>query len=114
MILAFQDKKFEKECQDEKLLRRHHGAQRAKLLQRRLAQLRAAPTLAALWPPYSGPARCHELSSNLRGFFSVDLDHPYRLLFQPNQNPVPQRPEGGIDWTQITALKILRVEDTHE
>ena len=65
-------------------------------------------------PPYSGPARCHQLKGNRAETFSVDLEHPYRLLFCPNHNPIPVREEGGFDWSQITAIEIIGVEDTHD
>jgi hypothetical protein len=49
-----------------------------------------------------------------RGKFSLDLDGPYRLLLVANHTPVPARPEGGIDWTRITAVETLGVENTYE
>lgn len=113
MEIVFADGRLEKDCNDERRLIRRHGPRRAELLKRRLMQLRAAPNLAIFHPPYSGPARCHELTGNRRGVFSMDLDHPYRLLFRPAHNPVPFRPEGGIDWTNVTTVEIIGVEDTH-
>ena len=64
-------------------------------------------------PPMSPPHRCHELTGNRKGQLSMDLDHPYRLLFQPNHDPLPVRKEGGLDWNLVTAIKILEIEDTH-
>ena len=43
----------------------------------------------------------------------MDLDHPYRLLFAPLHEPLPLREEGGLDWTSVTAINILKIEDTH-
>lgn len=114
MDTDFADRKLEKVCNDERRLLKRYGKKRGKLLKRRLAQLRAAPTLATFYPPYSGSARCHELKENLKGALSVDLDHPYRLLFKPAHNPLPVRDEGGLDWGGITAVVILGVEDTHD
>ncbi|NOY16048.1 MAG: killer suppression protein, partial [Gammaproteobacteria bacterium] len=54
-----------------------------------------------------------ELTGNRKGTLSLDLDGPYRLIIQPMNNPLPERPEGGLDWHRITAIKILGVEDTH-
>ena len=48
------------------------------------------------------------------GQLSMDLDHPYRLIFTPDHDPYPERPEGGLDWRQVTAINILGVEDTHD
>lgn len=45
---------------------------------------------------------------------SLDLDHPYRLIFEPANEPIPTKPDGGLDWNKVTAVRILGVEDTHE
>jgi hypothetical protein len=37
-----------------------------------------------------------------------------RLLFIPDQNPMPRKEDGGLDWTQVIAVKIVGVRDTHE
>lgn len=58
--------------------------------------------------------RCHELTGDRAGQLSIDLDHPYRLVFRPDHVPPPQRPEGGLDWSQVTAILIIEVVDTHE
>ena len=114
MNITFKTKKLQKIFNQQKELIRKYGERRAKLMQLRLVQLHAAQSLADLWPPYSGPARCHQLKGNRAETFSVDLEHPYRLLFCPNHNPIPVREEGGFDWSQITAIEIIGVEDTHD
>jgi proteic killer suppression protein len=43
----------------------------------------------------------------------MDLDHPYRLLFEVANDPVPIRKEGGLDWENVTVIRILGVENTH-
>jgi plasmid maintenance system killer protein len=109
--IQFGNAKLAKESNSAKLLLKAHGEARAKLIRRRLDALRAAVVLADL---RNTPGRLHELKGDRKGQFSLDLDGPYRLLFVANHNPVPARPEGGIDWTRITAVTILGVEDTHE
>ncbi|MCK5524627.1 MAG: HigA family addiction module antidote protein [Thiomargarita sp.] len=113
MNITFKTKKLQKLFNQKKELIRKYGERRAKLMQLRMIQIQAAQSLADLGPPYSGPARCHELKGNRAGTFSVDLEHPYRLLFYPNHDPVPTREEGGIDWSQITAIEIIGVENTY-
>ena len=44
----------------------------------------------------------------------MDLDHPYRLIFIPHHKPAPKLDDGGLNWSKITAIKILGIEDTHE
>lgn len=113
MIITFSDKKLEKTCNSDREMRRKCGAKRAKLLQRRLAQLAAAPSLETLNPSYGGPGRCHELTGSWSGCLTVDLDGPYRLLFRPGHNPVPQKADGGLEWDAVTAIEIVGIEDTH-
>ncbi|OAD18842.1 killer suppression protein HigA [Candidatus Thiomargarita nelsonii] len=94
MNITFKTKKLQKLFNQKTDMIRKYGERRAKLIQLRLVQLQAAQSLADLGPPYSGPARCHELRGNRAGIFSVDLEHPYRLLFCPKHEPVPTREEG--------------------
>lgn len=58
-------------------------------------------------------ARCHELSGNRAGQLSVDLEHPYRLLFIVGNNPRPERESGGLDWEGVTEIEIIAIADTH-
>jgi plasmid maintenance system killer protein len=109
--IQFKTEKLAKECNSTKLLIRAHGEARAKLVRRRLDALRAANVLEDL---RNTPGRLHELRGDRKGQFSLDLDGPYRLLFTANHDPTPARPDGGIDWTRISAVMILGVEDTHD
>ena len=59
------------------------------------------------------PGRCHELLGDLKGVLSIDLVHPQRLLFVPQEVPPPKKPDGGLDWTRVEAIEITSIEDTH-
>ena len=78
----------------------------------RLNELAAADSLRDI--SHLPPPRLHELSGNRAGQFSVDLDHPYRLLFIPAHDPVPVLENGGIDKSQVTEVEIIGIVDTHE
>ena len=114
MDLSFRTPKLDKQFREGRKLQALHGERRARLIMRRMQELRAAQTLGDLWPPYSGPGRCHELTGDRAGQLSLDLDHPYRLIFEPDHVPRPERPEGGLDWSRVTSVRILGVEDTHD
>lgn len=114
MGIRFANRKLEKECNDQRLLQRRHGARRSKLLTNRLAVLAAASCLADLGPPYRGPMRCHELTADRAGQLSIDLDHPYRLVFLADHEPPPERQQGGLDWSGVSCIYILEIADTHE
>ena len=74
-------------------------------------ELKAAACLADI--SKVPPARCHPLSGNRDGQLSVDLEHPYRLLFIPANDPIPLTQDGGWDWTKITEIEIVEITDTH-
>jgi plasmid maintenance system killer protein len=116
MDIGFKTKKLEKTFNEGSQLKKFHGALRAKKIGLRMKELRAAKSLMDLAPPKSGPARCHEISKGTRkNQISVDLDHPYRLVFIPDHDPIPTNEQvGGLDWSQVTAITIIGVENTHE
>ena len=87
------------------------GDKMARKLRQRMAELKAADTIADI--SHLPPPRCHELTNNRAGQFSVDLEHPYRLLFIPANDPIPLREGGGIDLVRVTEIEIIEIEDTH-
>jgi len=116
MDISFKNNKLKKSFNEGRQLETLHGTLRAKKIRIRMKELRAAKNLKDFWPPESPPGRCHELTEGERSgkfHLSVDLDHPYRIIFTPNHTPMPLREEGGLDWSQVTAITILSVEDTH-
>lgn len=115
MDISFRSTKLEKQFNEGKQLEKVHGSRRAREIRFRMTELRAALRLKDFWPPRSGPCRCHELTKGTRkGQLSVDLDHPYRLIFVPNHKPIQLKPDGGLEWEQVTGITIMGIEDTHE
>ncbi|MDO8722096.1 MAG: hypothetical protein Q7J31_07680 [Syntrophales bacterium] len=92
-------------------MQRQFGKQCAEKLKQRLMELKAADTLADV--SHLPPCRCHELSGNRAGQFSVDLEQPLRLLFIPINDPIPTQDDGGIDRRRITEIEIFEITDTH-
>lgn len=78
---------------------------------RRLAILKAAGSLALV--PTTPPDRRHQLGSERKGQYTVDVIHPYRLIFKPNHQPFPRKQDGGIDTEQVTAITIIEIVDYH-
>lgn len=83
----------------------------AKKLKQRLMELSAADSLADI--SHLPPPRIHELSGNRAGQFSVDLEHPHRLLFIPAESPIPRNDDGGMDRLKIKKIEIIDIQDTH-
>jgi len=111
MVVSYHTNKVQKICNEEKAGIKALGSECARKLRQRLAELAAAEVLSDI--SHLPPSRCHELT-NRGGVFSVDLQHPYRLLFIPANEPVPRKPDGGLDLKQITAVEITGIEDTHD
>ena len=111
MLIYFRTKKLQKTCSQERVMVKDLGAGMARKLKQRLAELKAAEALADI--SHLPPPRCHELTGNCAGQFSVDLEHPYRLLFLPADDPIPYREDGGIDLLLVREIEIIKIEDTH-
>jgi plasmid maintenance system killer protein len=102
-------KRLSKVFRDAKAMQREYGPKTAKALQFRLAVLRAAPTLDHV--PKGPPERCHQLTENRDEQFAVSIRDQWRLIFEVDQNPMPRKPDKGIDLTQVTAIVIVEVSD---
>src|SRR6266404_1994150 len=113
MDIYVSDKQLGSAINDEGVAKRSYGADMARKLGLRLASLKAAVSLADFWPPKSGPERCHELKGDRKGTFSVDLNQPYRLLFESTSRPTEDEAEEQQRWKSITSIDILAIEDTH-
>lgn len=111
MDLYFKSRGLEKACSIERESVRTWGAERSRVVRRRLAELAAAESLAVI--ATLPPARLHPLAGNREGQFAVDVQHPFRLVFEPHLDEVPRLPEGGVDKGKVTAIRILAVEDYH-
>ena|ERR1035438_1459035 len=111
MEIGFQPGDDPNDWNQTKRLVRRHGANRAKLTRRRLDDLKAATCLEVM---RGLPGRTHELRGVRSGQLSIDLDGPYRLIFEPANVPPPAKQDGGLDWAAITAIRLLGVADTHE
>lgn len=111
MDILFREQKLAKMCSNESLLIRKYGPACAKLIKRRLDELRTAENLEVL--RFFPQMRCHELKGNREGTLAVDLEHPYRLVFEPANEPTPRKPDNGLDWKRVTAITVLTMEDYH-
>lgn len=111
MDITFKSKRLWGVFNSEANLVRKYGSENAKLIKRRMAVLNVSTCLEEV--PYRPPERRHELTGNRKGQFAVDLKHPFRLIFEPNHNPVPCKADGSLDLRRITSITIIEVEDYH-
>jgi proteic killer suppression protein len=111
MDLAFKDDLLRKCANDHRLAQRKLGPLRARKFLARLAEMKAATCLADI--RNLPQANYHELTGNLKGRLAGNLDHPYRLIFVPEHDPIPRKPDGGLDWDLVTAITVLEIVDYH-
>ena len=111
MHISFKTRKLQKTCSESAQARKQLGTKCGRKLQQRMMELSAAVNLSDILK--LPPARCHELTGNRAGQLSVDLDHPYRLLFIAVNDPRPELESGGLDWEGVTEIEIIEIADTH-
>lgn len=111
MIILFATADLRELCNDDRLATKKWGAVRSKLVRRRLTQMVAARTLAVL---LTTPGRPHPLKGNRQGMFSIDLDGPYRMLFEALEEAESQvSKRKALDRSEVTTVRIQGIEDTH-
>lgn len=110
--ITFSTKKLEKLANNDKKRIRELGTIRAKLFKQRLDDLRAAVTLEDL---RYAPGHYHELTGEhtRKGQWACDLDQPYRLVFTPHENPIPQDKDGRYLWIEIRGVEIVEIVNYH-
>lgn len=110
MEITFDNTKLQRALSTDAARVRRYGPEAARIVYRRMVQLHDAPTLAAM---AALPDRCHELAGDRRGQCAVEITKGLRLVFEPTEEPPPLKSDGGLDWSAVTAIRILEVTDYH-
>ena len=111
MEVSFRTRRLHRLFNSETDLIRIYGNRRAQSIMARLVVLRRQATLSQV--PITPPERPHQLAGNRDEQYAVDIDRQYRLVFLPYHDPVPRRPDGGVDADRVTAIVITEVIDYH-
>ena len=109
MEITFNDNKLAKIINDERKLKRTYGPENARLITRRLDQIKAASTFAEVIQMRIG--RCHSLEGNLDGLYALDLDHPDRLIIKPVI--ARDADKSRVDFSVVKEVIIMEVRDYH-
>lgn len=110
MNITFDSAKLAKVMNDDTKLQTTYGPEQSRKIRARLDDLQAATSLEEI---RNLPGRCHELTGNRAGQLAIDLKHPHRLIVRPDHDPLPTKDDRGLDWAQVTAVKVLEVVDYH-
>jgi plasmid maintenance system killer protein len=112
MLIDFKSNKLKKRCEDFREASRAWGIANAKNIIRRLNEISAAPNLGEL--NKLPPTRCHPLTGNRKGQYSVDLHGLMRLIIEPVCDNSAYDNDGMIDIAKVESVKIIEVVDPHE
>lgn len=110
MKIDFASGKLRRQLESDKELRKAYG-DRANRLKMRLDVLEQASNLSDI--PNDPPDRCHQLDGEWAGCFAVTITGNWRLIFEPDHDPVPIRDDGGIDRAAVVAIRIRAIVDYH-
>jgi proteic killer suppression protein len=111
MIITFADRKLRKYANDNKLAIKKMGAKRAKIYQIRLDDIAATESFAD-FEHLTG--RFHQLSGNRKDKWACDLDHPYRLVFESAEVPIPKDENGKQILVEIKSVEIIEIINYHK
>ncbi len=111
MDISFADKDLKKWADDDRKALKEMGKLRAGTYKRRLTQLQVATTLEDV--RYLA-GNYHELKNNRKGQWACDLDQPYRLVFKPQEEPIPTNEVGQYTWSAINGVELIEIINYHK
>ena len=110
MDIRYKNRKLEKQLTNPRELVKSFG-QLAVKIKMRIKNIKDADNLAVLRTIPA--ARCHELTGEHKGELAVNVSGNYRLIFEPNHDPIPKKEDGGLNWEEVTKIQINEIEDYH-
>ena len=111
MRVLFADERLKTELESDPIVRRRWGEPARKKLRARLDDLVSADNLETM---RMLPGHVEELTGDRAGQLSLRLAGPLRLLFEVADEPIPRKSDGGLDWRQVRAVRVMGVEDYHD
>lgn len=110
MEVTYKNKTLKKYAEDARFSVRRLGKRRSDLYLQRVSDLLAAETLEDV--RYL-PGRYHELTGDRKGQWACDLDQPYRLVFEPHEDPIPTNENGQYVWLEIKGVELISIDNYH-
>ena len=106
MKIYFKNKTIKKICEEPTVAAKKFGANCAKRLRTRLAELTAADFVSELVV-----GRPHPLKADRKGQFAINLDRKIRLIFV-NYNQ--ENSSSDLDWSTVNKILIIEIGDYHD
>ena len=111
MDITFASSRIRKICTDDRIAQKELGKEGALVLRDRLDQMQDVDNLEQL--RYAA-GDWHELKGDRKGQLACSLRGLKRLVFIPANDPIPTKPDGGLDWIQVTAVMNVEIVDYHK
>ncbi len=104
MELAFATRFVREICESESTVTRKFGKGVTGKLKLRLADLRAATSVKDLVV-----GRPREIEGRGHARFAIDLCEGYYMVFAANHANIPTVESGGVNWSKVSRVKILKI-----
>ena len=111
MEISYANSRIQKICTDVRAAQKVLGKAGTEVLQERLKQMQKVTCLEDL---RFLPGAWHELVGDRKGQLACSLLKRVRLIFEPANDPRPLKPDGGLDWSKVTAVVNLEIVDYHK
>ncbi|MDA3866642.1 MAG: type II toxin-antitoxin system RelE/ParE family toxin [Salinivirgaceae bacterium] len=108
--ISYKSNKLKKQLTKAKEMQKEFGMM-AKKVNQRIKEIKASENLCDLMKIPA--AKCHELHGDRKGQYAVSISGNYRLIFEPNHDPIPLKDDNSIDTVKVTAIEMLKKEDYH-
>ena len=59
------------------------------------------------------PGRHHPLKGERKGQFACNLEHPYRMIYEPADDPLPIDDTNALIYEKVTIVEIIEITDYH-
>lgn len=110
MEINYKTKKLAKILNNCSLIERQYGRVAAKKIIMRIDDMAGAENLEEVMKL---PGRHHALTGDRKGQFACDLVHPYRLIYEPDNDPLPFDENNMLIYSKVTIVEIIEITDYH-
>ncbi len=110
MDLSYKNRKLERSLTEDKNIIKTYG-HLSKKIKQRINQLVASEDLSII--AKIPVMRLHPYKGDRLGEWSVDIQENWRICFKIYHDPIPLLDDGGVNLNQVTAIKIISIEDPH-
>jgi proteic killer suppression protein len=109
MQINYKKAKLQKLCENYAEAKKRLGEDNANKLKIRINQLIIAQSVQELVAGHP-----HPLKGDRLGQFAVSLVDPLRLIFEPDNYPIPLKEDGSINWSEVNKICIIEIVDYHD